>query len=242
MDSELDAEGFSATPRELTGALPRKTMITGIGIQAIVATTVMMLMPVVLLVVISVSNMKGIRTRDALRSGSSETVGEVVETRKSVVHYTFSVNGAMFSGNAPMPSGLSPALRHFDLIPIRYLPANPAVNHPAAWEWNSFRNWPAFFFPFVFYVQGIAMIWDIRTKRRLLAEGVPAVATITGCSRSRYGFRATFEFRTQDGIVAAGGGGYDAPQETGARVWVVYLPQNPRRNLQYPCLSYRVVE
>ena len=173
MDSGLDAEGFSATPRELTGALPRKTMITGIGIQAIVATTVMMLMPVVLLVVISVSNMKGIRTRDALRSGSSETVGEVVETRKSVVHYTFSVNGAMFSGNAPMPSGLSPALRHFDLIPIRYLPANPAVNHPAAWEWNSFRNWPAFFFPFVFYVPGIAMTGTSERRGDCWPKGFP---------------------------------------------------------------------
>lgn len=242
MDFTLQSDASSTVPRELTGPLPRKTVLTGIGVQAIVVTAVMLLMPFVFLVAIGIGDMKEFKNKDALRSGSSEVAGEVIETRKSVLHYTFSVNGTMYSGKALLPSGLSPTPRHFDLIPIRYLPENPAVNHPAAWEWSAWQNWPALVIPFLFYVPGIAMIWDLKTRKRVLENGIPAVGTITGCSRAKYGYRATFEFHTQDGTMATGGGGYDTPQETGTRIWVVYLKENPQRNGPYPCLSYRVVD
>jgi hypothetical protein len=98
-----------------------------------------------------------------------------------------------------------------------------------------------FFVPILFVVPGTAILLTKRMDRRLVAEGKPVVAAVTGCDRSKSGFIVKYEFRAADGTMAKGDGWSQNRQEIGASIWVLYLPQNPGRNLLYPSLNYQVV-
>jgi hypothetical protein len=132
----------------------------------------------------------------------------------------------------------------FHSIPIRYLPADPTVNHPAGWEWTALLelNWIGA--SIIFVVAAIVLLLLLRMDRPLLAKGAPAVANVTQCSPNTMGngFQVEYEFHAEDGRVTKGCGWYGSSQESGARICVLYLPQKPQRNLPYPSANYRVVQ
>ena len=119
------------------------------------------------------------RTRTALRHESSEVTGVVDELWKTRVDYSFAVNGRSFTGSA---SRSGTKLRVSDPLVIRYLPANPAVNHPAAWEEPVDMALFPFFVPAVLGLTVGGLLINLRMVRRLLVEGRPSVAVVTKCS------------------------------------------------------------
>jgi hypothetical protein len=99
----------------------------------------------------------------------------------------------------------------------------------------------AFIVPIVPAVLGILFLVQFPKQRKLVAEGMPAVGVITKCGRARGGFYVNYEFHTEDGKLASGSSLSDSRKEIGENIWVLHLPDNPRRNGPYPFDYYRVV-
>jgi hypothetical protein len=203
-----------------------------------------------------------VQHKAALRRDNGETVGEITRTRKGkttdVVYYAFTVDGRSYVGGAEVPTDLRYDLRGSKFLPIRYLPANPDVNHPAAWEWSlifwrpqnsDLIHLPGFsselewlLGPLIFGPIGLVFLVGLHRERKLIAEGAPAIAVVTKCSRGTRGrFLVEYEFHTEEWRVMTGRCS-DSRKEIGASFCVLYLAQNPRRNMTYPSSDYRVVQ
>lgn len=261
MKTNLDLTGSETIPRELTGALPRRLRPTGTGISSVV-------IPTILALAIGAALWGGINAvrqserKVALRRDSGESVGEVTRImkgkRSDVVYYTFTVNDVPFTGNAEVPGFLRYDLRESKSLAIRYLHANPDVNHPASWEW-SFVYWqpqstdlvrlPDFssellwlFASLILGPIGLVFFIGLRRERILVAEGAPATAVVKNCSRgSRGSFLVEYEFRTEGGEVITGSCS-DNHREIGTSFCILYLPQNPQQNMRYPSPNYRAIQ
>ena len=83
---------------------------------------------------------KQVTERTKLRRFGRDILGKVNTTQRargvSTVTYTFSVEGAIYLGEGQMPSYHNIVIHKSDPILIRYLPSDPNLNHPAAWEWS----------------------------------------------------------------------------------------------------------
>jgi hypothetical protein len=196
---------------------------------------------------VGLDRIQQLQHRAALRDDGRETVGEITRlwsagrSLKTRVRYTFTVNGASFAGESLVPDELAASLRGSGTLPIRYLPANPAVSHPAAWEWSALLDWDSSVAPIVGMALALFLFVTWRADRRLVAEGLPVVGEITRCAPGRgNGFSVNFDFRTQDGTITKGSGWSENRREIGERVCVLYLSRNPQKNLSYPSLNYRV--
>lgn len=249
MDSTLDLADASIVPPELTGPLPRRTRTSGNGIQMVIAAAVLLGIGVAYVIWGGIDATRQMEHRTQLRHSGSEAVGVINRlwspgrSPKTRVSYTFIADGTPFVGEAQVPNRLVHGLLGSNTLPIRYLSANPAINHPAAWEWSVVQNSDFFIAAILCMAFGLLLFIPLRMERRLVAEGVPAAGLITGCSRGRRsGFSVKYDFRTQDGSIAKGNGWFDRNQQVGAKICVLYLPQNPRRSQPYPSPNYRVTQ
>jgi hypothetical protein len=238
MDSNLSVAEASIIPSELLGQLPRRTRLEK-PIQWVVVVTILLGIVVAIILWAGKFAVQLTETRTALRHESSEATGVVDDIWRSRVNYSFAANGRSFTGSA---SRSGPKLRVSDPLTIRYLPSNPAVNHPAAWEEPTVAALFPFWIPTVLVLILVMMLIRMRIIRRLLSEGMPAVAVVTKrCRGARGGVYVVYEFRTEEGRAMTGSDG-ESPEDIGANICVLYLPQNPRRNMRYPSSDYRVVQ
>jgi hypothetical protein len=244
MDTNLHFDASPTVPSELTGQLPRNICPTGGGTQGTILGAILLSITGVYVLWVGIDTAQRIQQRASLRRDGSDATAEIEKlssSRKTTISYTFTVGGATFAGEAKVPDEQFRSLWSARSLPIRYLPADPTVNHPAAWEWSALSDLYLFFVPIIFVVPGAAILLTMRMDRRLVAEGKPAVAAVTRYSRSKSGFNVKYEFRAEDGTTAKGGGWSQNRPEIGASMWVLYLPQNPGRNQPYPSLNYLVV-
>ena len=249
MDPNFSSIELASIPRELTDPQPRRFRLSKNGSRMVIAAVIMLALAAAYGLWVGLDRIQQLQNRAALRHDGSETVGEITRlwsagrSLKTRVSYTFAVNGMSFAGEVRVPNQLVRNLRESNTLPIRYLPANPAVNHPAAWEGSALLDWDSFVGPVVGMALALFLFVTLRSERRLVVEGVPAVGEITQCAPGRRGgFSVSFDFRTQDGSITKGSGWSQSHREIGERVCVLYLPKNPRRNLSYPSLNYRVAE
>ena len=114
--------------------------------------------------------------RAALRANGRVIVGEVNDVTlgrgdKETVSYTFTVQGKTYHGRTRYSGSQGIFLAKSDHLPIRYLPSDPATNHPDAWEWSAFLNMDSIIVgPFLMMVTIWAFIF-LRRKRKLGPEG-----------------------------------------------------------------------
>jgi len=193
--------------------------------------------------------------KEALRQaslvlGNSEAIGNIdrlTSYRSSYsVKYTFiAADGAIYTGESPVPNDISSGLHENDPLSIRYLPSDPNVNHPAAWQESDLAIWGRLFGPSIFVVGGLISLLSMRGDRKLVAEGTAAIATVTACNapvgRSVW-FGLTYEFSTDDGTRIEGTGRYGTSLDIGAKIVVLYLPQNPQKNCPYASAYHRAAE
>jgi hypothetical protein len=143
-----------------------------------------------------------------------------------------------------MPGSLYGDFQESDRILIRFLPSDPTVNHPDAWDWPLFLEPIDTIIMSSFYIffgaMGCIMLAILYRERKLAREGRPAVAVVSTCARKDRTFRAQYEFRTEDGSSIEDSGYCSIQYEPGAIICVLYLPQNPRRNDPYPLPNFRV--
>jgi len=192
-----------------------------------------------------------VHRRSVLRQEGTKVVpGEIIEFKEhgrptDVVSYTFTANGKTVIGKAGAPLNLRQTLRESKVLAVRYLPSNPAINHPAAWEYP-YEHEPLWLdiFVLVLYASIVFLpsffLYKFHKERKLLTWGKPAVGVVTKCVSVRRAFRLKFEFRTETGTTFDGGGWSLLPQSIGAEIWILYLPRNPRLNLLYPHPEYTV--
>ena len=251
MNLEASSREIATAPSELTGPLPRRLRMRPNGIQMATAGLVMLALSIFFILFPVRKMAKQMQITAALRTDGRDAVGEITRLweereKHSNLHvgYTFTINGASFTGESSVPDHLWQSIRQSSSLPIRYLPANPAMNHPAEWEGATFSGmWllgsAVFILPFLV---ALAFFVMLLSERRLVAEGLLVAAVVKKCSSGRRGFSVMYEFRTQDENMIAGRGWSPCRHEIGTSVWVLYLPQNPRRNQPYPSLTYRVAE
>ena len=248
---EASSREIPTAPSELTGPLPRRLRMRPNGIQMATAASVMLALGIFFILFPGWKMAKKMQTTAALRTDGRDAVGEITrlwEEREKYsnlhVGYTFTINGASYTGESDVPYQLWQSIRQASSLPIRYLPANPAMNHPAEWEGPNFSGmWllgsASFILPFLI---SVAFFTILLSERKLVGKGLLAAAVVKNCSSGRRGFSVMYEFRTQDENVITGRGWSPCRHEIGTSVWVLYLPQNPRRNQPYPLLTYRVAE
>jgi len=187
------------------------------------------------------------QSRATLRANHSESVGEVTgfsygRYSPTNVYYTFTANGTIYSGEATEPfNGVTGApLNKGGEIPIRFLPSNPAINHPDGWEWS-----PGWFYlagEAFFIALGAAVLVVLLRDRKLARHGKAVAGLVVSCVRKDPSFRVEYEFRTEDGASMRGKSESTDEYGSGAKVWILYLPRKPDRNQIYPMAYHSVVE
>ena len=127
-------------------------------------------------------------------------------------------------------------------LPIRFLPSNPEVSHPTAWEWTAAVGWYTIVGVVGAIVIGAVVLVGLLRDRKLARYGRPASGLIVGCTRDGRLFRNEYEFGTERGISMRGK--HSGPDEfgSGVRIWILYLPQKPERNSRYPLDFFEVVD
>jgi hypothetical protein len=213
MDPDSNSGGVSTTPRELTGQLPRRTRASSFGIATAIMATVFLVTAVAFDLWAGIYAAQQMLNSAALRREGSEAVGEVKRlwlsgrSNKHRVSYVFTTKGISLTGESTAPKQIWYSLRESSSLPIRFLPASPAVNHPAAWEESALSAWALLVIPIVPAAVGIVLLMQLRGQRQLAAEGLPAAGVITKCSRgSKGGWWVEYQFRTEDGRTVKGGG------------------------------------
>lgn len=150
--------------------------------------------------------------------------------------YRFEVDGQVVTGSTRAPKKRWTALHTGDTIPVRYLAANPAINHPEEWSRKVMPVLVVALVPAMFV--GFAALFAVIITRqsRLLSEGRPAPGVVVKVRRTDKAVTLTYEFRVMSGATRKGrssASGKNVPA-VGSVVCVMYDPDNPRRNGLYP--------
>jgi hypothetical protein len=243
MDPSVSFPAGWTAPPELMGALPRETRMSKDGIWAAMRAAFLLLAAIAIVLLSCNMEASEIARRAALRRDGREAIGEVKDLQHvwgsaHTVSYAFNANGVALTGKSSAPEHIWSGLRKALPLTVRFLPSNPAINHPAAWEESVLSDWFTFAIAPLSAGAGILVLLQLRRQRQLVAKGVPAAGVVTKRSRNSRGLWWVFyEFRTEDGRVAKGSD--RACLEIGATICVLYLPQDPRRNQGYLGSWYR---
>jgi hypothetical protein len=252
MEYEASNYTLSTMPSELTGPLPRRVELSlseGDGRYLLLIVLVFFVGGLIFLGWKGFDDVRQFQERSLLRGDAREVAGQVTgysfgRYSPKSVNYSFTVNGVTYSGEALEPASPEPgtSFDKGDNILIRFLPSNPAINHPGAWEWSPLSGW-YFVVGQIFFTSmgGLALAFLLR-DRRLARQGRVALGIVTTCTRDDRLFRVDYEFRTEDGVLATGHNDFKDEYGAGARIWILYLPQNPQRNHSYPLSFFSVVE
>jgi hypothetical protein len=245
MSPEVTDAATTNVPAELSGPLPRKVRSGGADYLTVVMY-VFLIWAAALLGWYGLNAVRQTQYREALRSNGRLAVGAVTRMTyhrggKDSASYAFSVRGATYTGKARLPRSSSLDLHQSDHILIRYLPSDPTINHPADWEWSAFMDLDSeVMFAFLMAVFAFPLSALQRIKK-LAREGMPAEGVVKGCTRRDRVFRVEYEFCTANGDHISGACNSKDSYQPGKRIWILYLPQKPRRNYPYMLTGYHVV-
>jgi hypothetical protein len=249
MDLAASERATQEVPLELAGPPPRAVTLNFDGDDARFAVAVILLFFVgggIALGWGSYRDVQQYKHRALLRSDGRDVVGEVTRIssgRGSVTaHYRFNVNGVTYFGTALEPDTRAPGAspNQLDKIPVRFLPSNPTINHPGAWEWSPYTELVPRLFLIFFFSMGTVLLVYLCRQRKLVRHGKPAAGIVTSCIRKNRTFWVEYEFQTENGSRLTGHGDSTDSYEAGAPIWILYLPQRPSRNGVYPLSLFDV--
>jgi hypothetical protein len=233
-------------PPELRALPPRVASMAAPAVFVAIMRWMLLLGAIPLLLLFRSQNVRTVKDTEALHRDGREVNGNIVRrwtTDKgdtNMVSYAFSANGAQFTGESSVPGRLWADVRNSRVLPLRYLPADPKVNHPLAWDEDPDPPWVAFILPAILVLVGVGLTILLTVFRKVTAEGLPAPGVVTKCVSVKGGWMVSYQFRTQEKEVRGGSSQFNRRLEVGTPVCVLYLPQNPRRNHVYPNGMYRV--
>jgi len=221
--------------------------LTGSGFQSALVAAILLALGAAGAVWVGSSAVLQRQRNSALHQTGIETEAAItrLQVSNSVdarVRYTFRAAGTVYSGDAQVPEELAHSLAGSKNLPILYLPANPAINYPVAWEPSPGSQWAMLLAPVIAAVLGLLLIVPLGVEHRMAAEGKPALAAVRKCTRGRSGYLVRYELRLGDELTIEGRGWCKNHQEPGNGIWVLYMPGEPRRNLPYPLSYWRAIE
>ena len=248
MDTQVAFPENWTPPRELTRALPRETQLTARGKFMAIMAWILLMAAVPLCLWMQSQNAERTSRIELLRTQGIETKGEIArlwhssgKSHTPMVGYAFTANGVRLKGQSSVPGDLWDGIQKAGFLPVRYVPSNPAINHPAAWEESGNPAWLPFFFAAILVAGGGFLLWNLHRQSQVTAEGLPAAGVVTKCFRVKNGWVVRYQFRMKNGTVGSGRDQVYRKLEAGSAVCVLYLPEKPGRCLLYPACSYRVV-
>ena len=243
MNSDFTNREAEIVPQELIGSVPREVRLSGDGITLWIVVALLLAWIPIFTIWICFQ----MQNRTALRRDGRVVIGEVTDKYTPVrgsasIRYTFVVDGVTYSGKSNLPFNLRDRFQESGSIPVRFLPGNPSINHPDAWEWSADLYFGAYFYMFIAAISSILLMTKPLRERKLAREGVIGVAEISRCIflRRSNTFELKYNLKTEDGRSFIGSGVSNSPQQIGANILVLYLHKNPRRNSLYPLRNYLV--
>ena len=248
MDTTYSSPAEFTVPAELRGRIPRRVGLTGSGFQIALAAAILLALGAAGAVWVGSAAVQQTQRNSALHTSGRETEGAItgLPVPSSVdarVRYTFRAGGVTYSGDARVPEELAHSLAKSKSLPILYLPANPAINRPAAWELSPSSQLALLLAPVIAAVLGLLLFVPLSIEHRMAAEGKPALAVVRKCTKGRNGYLVKYELRLGDDETTINGRGWcKSHQEPGNGIWVLYLPGERHRNLPYPLSYCRAIE
>lgn len=247
MDSSFSFPAELTAPFELRGDVPRRTLLTGSGVQMVFATAILLGIAAASSVWVSMTISRHARQSAALKYSGQQITGRIDHVWPSGslgprISYEFTVNGTDYTAGSRVPKTLLKTLPRSGTLPVRYLPGNPAINHPAGWEETPQSEFTLLLAPVIALLLGLSLLLPLSIERRMATQGRPVLAMVKKCTASRIGYLVHYEFRPHDGPAICGRGWYQYQQERGEGIWVLYLPKSPRRNVPYPLAYFRVID
>lgn len=247
MDDNSRSQTIQNIPSELSTSVPRTIRFSDRSRSMPIVLTLLFLATVIGLSLYGNHVANQVWQRSVLRTQGAETQAEITSLKRAgrgpdVATYTFIANGMKISGLAEVPPQLMRSLRDTNSLAVRYLPSKPTINHPAGWEWSLSSEWFLMVVLTSLLLVCSVTISKVYANRKLLVWGTPAAGSVTGCSSTKGSYTIHYEFRTGAGGLVKGSGQSLGRREAGERIWILYLPQNPRRNGPYPFSDYCVKE
>lgn len=163
------------TPGEPASPSPGISRTDGRGFQNSIRAALMFALALAMILWYSIDAVQQMRHREALRRYGIETTGEITRLWTSghgfyrKVSYTFTVNGGVFTGQAQAPKDSWDSLQNADSLSVRYIPENPAINHPGGWEWSALQRLDLLVAGILSAVFAVFLLFDRSPTRRLAA-------------------------------------------------------------------------
>jgi hypothetical protein len=192
-----------------------------------------------------------VQQREALRYQGRELTAVVTQLLSAkggtYVRYTFRVGSVWYQGETKLPRDgrADPSVNQ--PILVRYLPSDPSVNHPSAWEWSlGWDTVPVLWFvllAFGAFAAALITAGTLLRERTLAREGLVAEGQVTACSPNRSKFSVEYKFHAEGNVIMEGSNEYsDNEYEVGSSVRVIYLRHHPKTNALYPLSSFYVAK
>lgn len=236
-------------PDELTGPIPWKALLSDNALRGAILLPLGSVVVLLAAIQIGRSEIPELRSRIELRGDTRLAVAQITSLHSGgrgveIVEYSFNGPGKEASGSAKVPYYLFETMRESRQIIVRYRPSDPSINHPEAWEWSlGAEGFFGLFALLCFIVGGtcsIAYPIQLLRLRKLILCGHPATANIQSSTRDGRVFSYQFTFQAEDGIEVTGKDSTRRELAVGAATWVLFLPENPRRNCLYPSAEFEV--
>ena len=245
----MEASQDVTVPSELAGPLPRNVFLNmeGDGRYLLIIVLIFFVGGLSFLAWLGYEDINQFHQRAALRGNVREVVGKVTgftfpRGGPTSVNYTFTLDGVDYSSKALESRTPGPGTRFEkgDSILIRFLPLNPAINHPDAWEWSLAIGWASVLCAVFQFSIGLFALVGLLRDRKLARLGKAVAASVTACTPKDRFFHVEYEFQVEGVVVK---GTHDGKDEylAGARIWVLYLSNRPQRNDLYPLNLYSVL-
>lgn len=152
------------------------------------------------------------------------------------VSYRFEAGTTPVTGSTQVPSRIWRTLHVGDMLPVRYVPGDPSLNHPSGWPVNVTAEWLPFLMAAIVMGDAGLVFWILWRQWHLLGEGRPAPGLVLKARRTGRRVMVRYEFRALSGAVMKGrcSTNSTAVQGEGSAVAILYDPENPKRNAVYP--------
>lgn len=254
MGFSTDKTNTWEAPAELQTSTPRRVQLTRLGMTTNILAGVIAVVAVTL-TGFMMNQAEADATRwKAWQADATPVRGQITYMRQTIsgknrvyrVEYSYPVGNLTYGGAGRVDQREWKYMREGDSIRVFYRRGQPGQSWISGHEPKGMPWWVAPLTGTAMLIGPVLMMWNLRRQRRLLEEGLPAKATVTRVSlvRQQKGppvYRVSYSFQTENGesLTGRSQSRTEAPSE-GTAITILYLPNNAKRNAQYPLCMVRV--
>jgi hypothetical protein len=163
------------------------------------------------------------------------------DRRQPWMAYRYAANGRDYEGQAKLRLQEWNQLRVGTRVPLRHLRDEPQIHELQGRGTSPAVPGLSYAAALVLAVLALAVTQPLRRQRRLLSEGRAAPGRVTALRKEQHGHVYDFDFDLLTGAVRQGKAGPShKPPAVGARICVLYDPDDPRRHATYPLSLVRL--